>query len=397
MIPTTAIARLRLAALLGLTLPACGGGDRAETPAPAPAESTEAAEQVDDSTKGVVTLSEEAFRAAGIAVELARPLARQGDVTVLPVPGQVEADPSRVALITPRVAGRLERLEATAGSRVAAGAIVARLQSAEHLAAQADLVQAARRAAALGGSADSSIARRTLDGARRRLLRLGVEAAALDRIERTGETEDLLPIRAPFAGSLVESLALPGAALAAGEPIFRLIDLSEVDVVASVPEAEMPYVSVGQRADVTPNAYPDARFAGRIERIKDELDPTTRTVAAVVHVANPRGILRPGMFAMVRVAVPLGRRTDPTSAGTAGVVIPESAILIQESERYVFIEIGPRKYRRQLVDAVSLDEVGTGTRRVIVRNGIAAGDRVVVAGAFILKSELAKAALGEEE
>ncbi|MFN0178271.1 MAG: efflux RND transporter periplasmic adaptor subunit [Gemmatimonadales bacterium] len=344
---------------------------------------------------GRVQLSEAAFAAAGIVVEQPRQLSSRREATTLAVPGQVEADPSRVALITPRAQGRLERLAASVGERIATGQTVAYLLSSEFVTAQSDLVQAARRATALMASPDSGVGARTLEAARRRLGLLGLGPEAIGRIERTGETLDLLPIAAPFGGSLVEMLALPGAALAPGQPIFRLIDLSEVDVVGNVPEAEMPHLAVGQTADVIPTAYPDARFSGRIERIKDELDPSTRTVAAVIHVRNPRGILKPGMFATVRIAVPLARRAEVVAGQASGFVLPESAILIQGNDRFVFVEVALRTYQRRMVDALALDEVGVGPRRVLVRGGLTADDRVVVQGTFTLKSELAKGELEE--
>lgn len=344
---------------------------------------------------GRVALSETAHRAAGIVTQLPYPVTARDEVTALVVPGQVEADPSRVALITPRTEGRLERLTAAVGQRVQRGQTVAHILSPAFVTAQSELLQAARRASRLSATSDSAPAQYLLVAARRRLALLGASPEVISRVEQSGETEELLALTAPFDGSLVEALAMPGAAVSLGTPVFRLVDLAEVDVVASVPEVELPHLAVGRTARVLATAYPGAPLDGRIERIRDELDPATRTVAAVIHVPNPRGTLKPGMFATVRIAVPLLRRSESAAGPAAGLLIPESAIVVQGRDRFVFVEIGPRTYERRLVEAETLGDSGAGARRALVRSGLMPGDRVVVAGAFVLKSELAKGELEE--
>lgn len=379
-----------------ILLAACGGAPKQDADLTQGAAAVAESAVPDTSThvSGRVTLSETAFAAARLVMQVPRALGRT-DATTLVVPGQVEADPTRVALITPRTEGRLERLEVAAGQRVEAGQTVAHVFSPPFLTAQAELVQATRRAGALAASPDSSAARGLLSAARRRLALLGAPAPLIDRIERTGEIADFLPVVAPFGGSIVEALALAGAAVSVGTPLFRLVDLSQVDVVGNVPEVELPHLAVGQVAEVVATAYPDTPLSGRIERIQDELDPTTRTVAAVIHVPNPRGTLRPGMFASVRIAVPLGRQNDPAAGDRTGLIIPESALVMQGSDRFVFVQVGDRAFERRLVEVLPLSEVGAGGRRVLVRAGLTPADRVVVAGSFVLKSELAKGELEE--
>ncbi len=394
----SALHRQLLSVGLVLALTGCGRERPEATPsdtAVATAPPTKAAAGGADSLPSRITLPAAAAAAAGIRTEPARRAERNAEATMAEVPGQVEADPSRTAFISARGAGRLERLTAVAGDRVAADQVVAWVMSPEFLTAQNDFRQATRRAALLAGSTDSAGALALAAAARGRLRLFGLGTAELDRLERGGEPSGLLPVTSPFAGSLVEGLMLTGSSVGAGTPIFRLIDLSGVNIAASVPERLLPGLRVGQRALVTVPAYPGRQLDGRVERIKDELDPGTRTVIALIHVANPGRLLRPGMFAQIRLQVPAG------TAALSGAVtsVPATALVSDGEQRYVFVEVAPLTYERRAVE-LGVNDVGverTGAVRVTLRSGVRAGEKVVTQGAFTLKSELAKAGFAEEE
>ena len=406
---TASVATLAIA----LSAAACGRrtaelGDssaHATTPDAKSAEGGERAEHAAgaDTTRPRVTLSEAGAATARIVVEAARADAPAAPSSGLDVPGQVEYDPSRVALISPRTPGRLERLLVVEGDHVGAGQTVALLYSPAVVTAQSDLQQAARRASVLQGTADAQGAEALVAAARRRLTMLGTNGETVRRVEAGGEPAALLPVGAPFAGTIVEAPALAGAAVEAGTPLFRIADLSAVDVTAQVPERALPYLRIGQGASISLAAYPTLRFAGRVERIKAELDPATRTVKAVLHVANSTHAFRPGMYASVRLNVPVGSTVGGADGAGAApgpvLTIPETALVTDASKRYVFVEVGPRTYERREVQVASVAPQGAATAgggRVAVLSGLTAGERVVIQGAFTLKSELAKASLGEE-
>lgn len=362
-------------------------------------------ERVDSSAAGRVVLSAEAERTAGVLTTLARREGAASTAGWLTVPGQIEADPARVSLISPRVGGRLERLDAVVGQRVVAGQAVAHLYSPAFMTAQGDYQLALQRADALGRTADSTGARALAGAARRRLLLAGATEDDVERLARGEPPRPLLAIRAPANGSLVEQGALAGSAVEPGTMLFRLVDLSEVDVVADVPERELQQLRLGQRATVTLAALPGVRYPGVVERIRDELDPTTRTIDAILHVRNPRGQLRPGMFATVELGVAAGTSALPDGArheerSDVVVSIPESAVLMDGARRIVFVQVAPHTFERRAVDIMPLgsqEDVAPVDRRVLVTSGLQAGEAVVTTGAFTLKSEIAKAAFAEDE
>jgi hypothetical protein len=180
---------------------------------------------------------------------------------------------------------------------------VAILSSAAVLTAETDYVQATRPAKLLTGTADAEGAAALAEAARRRLRLLGVGDDVVGQLERGIEPSITFALTAPFAGSVVQSSAPMGAAVEAGTSIFRLEDLSVIDVIARLPERALSSITIGQRAMVRVPAYPDTTFAGRVERLKDVFDSETRTIPTVIRVANAGHRLRPGMFATVSLGV----------------------------------------------------------------------------------------------
>lgn len=359
-------------------------------------EAGEAGEGGEAGEPGRVTLSEEAFRTARILSEpVGSETAAEAGSGGLQVPGEVGLDPGRVAVISPRTAGRIERLTAVPGQRVAAGATVALLTSREYLTAQADLAQAVRRAGMLAGTGDEAGARALVEAARRRLRLLGAGPGVIAALERGGDPSPLLAVPAPFAGSILEVLAPAGSGVEAGTPIFRIADLSTVLVGADVPERALASVRPGERAVVRLAAYPDRSFTGRVERLGDVLDPQTRTAEALIRVPNGDRALRPGMSAAVGIDVPGGG----SGVGAVVLTVPSSAVVSDGAMRYVFVEVGPRTYERRVVEVASGAVPGGGpaASRVALVSGVEPGERVVTRGAFTLKSELAKASLVDDD
>jgi len=377
-----------LTLFVGGALSACSrdGAKREETRDGATPEAT----RDDEATPATprVALSEAAALTARIVVEMPRREQVSAVGAGMEVPGQVEFDPSRVAVISPRTGGRLERMLQVPGDRVAAGQAVAYVQSTAYLTAQNDLLQARRRATLLRGTTDEPGAQALLDAARRRLLLLGASDTLVLRLETSdGATDAWLAVTAPFGGSIIETSALAGQAVEAGTALYKLADLSTVNVAANIPERVVAAVRIGQYAHVRIAGLSSA-FTGRVTRVADVIDAEMRTATAVISVANTNRALKPGMFASVTL-------NTADRATVDALTIPSDAIVLGGTERYVFVEIGPRLYERRAVQLLATATAGTGplSRRVAVSSGITATDRVVVRGAFTLKSELAKASL----
>ncbi len=335
--------------------------------------------------EGIVVLTEAAFSGSGIVVADVVTRLVEDAVGDGAVPGQVDFDPARVALVSPRTSGRIEVLTAVEGDEVRLGEVVAQVLSSEFLTAQNDLLQATRRVRLMAGTDDAPGVTALAEAAQRRLRLLGAEASLIERLVSGEPPLDLLPIAAPFDGIIVKAHTLAGAAVEPGSPIYTLADLSEVTVVADVPERSLSSLRIGQTAEIVLVAYPGERIRGTVERIREELDATTRTAKAIIRVPNPRRILRPGMFASVRL------RGGPASPRMSRLIIPTGAVVTDGSERYVFVEVGPRTFERRAVETELL-----GADELVVLSGLMPDERVVTEGGFTLKAELEKDEFGDE-
>ena len=119
-------------------------------------------------------------------------------------------------------------------------------------------------------------------------------------------------------------------------------------------------------------AYPDEPFEGRIARVASALDPETRSVRVIAELDNRRRLLKPEMFARVRY----------TGPARPVVTVPAGAIVQDERRTSVFVERARGEFERR--------DVSLGPRRndaVVVLNGVASGDRVVVDGTMLLMGQ----------
>src|SRR5690606_7085387 len=149
-------------------------------------------------------------------------------------------------------------------------------------------------------------------------------------------------------------------------------------------ERDLSRVAVGQPVAVTTAAYPGRTFPGRIVYLGDVLDPERRTVRARVEIPNTGRALKPGMFAKATIQVGGG--------GAPLVVVPQDAVQEIDGRQVVFVP-GERAGEFRPVPVEVGQSLDGG--RVAVLSGLAPGSRLVVSGAFLLKSELAKGEIGE--
>jgi len=389
------------AAVLAATLVACGGAAPAEEPA-APVATPE--------TRTSVAVSEGDARASGIETAPARTIER---AEPLQASGVVTFDERRTARLGSLVEGVVDEINVQPGDRVARGVILARLHShvvhdawASYSKAQAERKRVAAelayartaeaRAALLVES--RALSPQELERARADVNTVIQEMASVDA-EITRAEQDLghygvavgvdmkpgedtsVPVRAPFAGTVIERQATQGSAVTPGTPLLVISDLSRVWITAEVDEALIGRVVTGGAVTIEAAAYPGESFTGKLTTVGDIVNPTTRRVTLRVEADNADRRLKPQMF----VTVALG-----SSASRRVLVVPSRAVQQMEGETVVFVRSGADQYSRRAV-ATGMDFAG----EVEVVKGLKEGEVVVTAGAFLLKSELLKPA-GEE-
>jgi membrane fusion protein (multidrug efflux system) len=183
-------------------------------------------------------------------------------------------------------------------------------------------------------------------------------------------------IRAPFAGVLGLRQVNLGQYLSAGDPVVSLQSLHPIHVNFGVPQQSVGALRVGRDVHVTSADLGGAALAGRVTALDSVVDPTTRNVEVQATLANPGGLLRPGMFVEIEIDMDASRTVIP---------LPASSINYAPYGDSVFVVTGPaegsRTVRQQFV---TID--GARGDQVAVASGIASGDEVVTSGTFKLRT-----------
>jgi len=158
-----------------------------------------------------------------------------------------------------------------------------------------------------------------------------------------------------------------------GVTLFRLVGIGTLWITADVPEAQASLVRVGTPVEARATAYPDRVLKGSVNALLPEVNAQTRTLRVRVVVANPGGVLKPGMFASVNFGAP---------TGGAVVLVPAEAVIETGKRSVVIVAVGEGRFTP--VDVVVGRQSGD---MVEIRKGIAAGQPVVVSGQFLIDSE----------
>jgi multidrug efflux pump subunit AcrA (membrane-fusion protein) len=216
------------------------------------------------------------------------------------------------------------------------------------------------------------------DAALSKLRALSVEPAVLTRLEAEGmrDVTSRFIVRSPIAGTVADRNVTLGETVEATAKIFSVADLSEVWIRASLFDKDLAIVRQGMPATIRVQGLGEAAFEGRVKQIGPQVDEKTRTLPVRIAVPNPASTLRPGMFATV----------DLETARRAGaVVVPLSAVQTVAGQAVVFVETALSEgaaYQRRAV------ELGARDAKVVeVIKGLEPGEQVVVANAYLLKSE----------
>lgn len=365
--------------------------------------SPEAAEAaVEAGHSDLVTLSAAALANANLRVEALAPTPLAGTGVA---PARVALDPRREAHVSAVTGGQLERILVRPGDPVSAGQALATVLSPDlgeaigaHLSAGArlDVAKAKRervtqlladgvasKSQLADAEAEYTVAAAEHEAAEERLRVFGVEPASV--VPGKGQHfSSRFSLKSPVDGTVLTIDAALGKSVEPGDALFHVGNLDEVWLLADVYERDLASVKRGSAMSFTVDAYGPELFTGTVDQVGDWLDPDSRTAEVRIVVPNADHRLKPNMFAKARLSLADG----PVAEGLA---LPADAVQLVEGKPSAFVEVEPGKYG---VRPVKVEPLADG--RVQVLAGLAAGDRVVVDGAFTLKSELAKSELEGE-
>lgn len=315
----------------------------------------------------------------------------------LTLAGKVAYGEDKYSMISSPLQGRVVEVRAHLGDRVKAGDTLLVIDSPDITSAYSDFVKEASeldyasraqelakelfetKALALKDlkQAENDLvkARAEFRRAKERLLSLRVPATELEKPLAQQRITSRFEMKSPLAGTVVERRVTPGQSVGGdpGQVLFTVADLDRLQVVADVFERDLALVKVGQVGRVKVEAYPEIDFAAVVAVIGDVVDPNTRTIKVRAWVNNDAHKLKPEMFARLHLDV---------GDASSFLTIPKEAVVEIDGKHFVYVVEGQDKYVRR---EVKIARVSVDLVRVLT--GLSPGQRIVVRGAVLVKSQ----------
>lgn len=310
--------------------------------------------------------------------------------------GNIAFNDDAVTPVFSPYSGRVSRLIAKLGDTVKKGAPLMAIEASEFVQGRSDVASAKANvdiarasekrqhdlydagAGALKdwhqAQSDLVVAEAAWNAARGRMRILGKTDVDIDALEKVsgGITEAF--VTAPIAGTITQRQIGVGqyvtsAASGASTPAFTIGDLSTVWLIANVRESDAPALRVGQPAEVTVLAFPGKIFQAKITWIGSAVDPATHRLPVRAEVKNPKGELKPQMFASFSIA---------TSEAVTSPAVPQSAAIYEGDSARVFVVADGSIAIRSVRLGRSLDGM------VEIVSGLRSGEKVVTSGTLFI-------------
>lgn len=286
-------------------------------------------------------------------------------------------EPLQYAINT-KIGGWIEKLYVNeTGQQVKKGQKLLEIYSPELVSAQEEYLLALKNSNTLVKSPFPQIAesgRQLLEASKRRLELWDISDAQIARLEKDRRVEKTLALYAPHSGIVSMKMVQEGQFAKPGMDLLTISDISKVWVQADIYEYELPWVKVGQKAEIVLPFVGSRRVAATLDYLYPYIEPKTRTVKARFVLDNPSLELKPDMYVNVHL------QTSPVKDALA---VPAEAVLHSGEKQTVFVVRGEGKFEpRQVKTGVQDDQ---GNLQVV--QGLLDGERVVTSAQFMLDSE----------
>lgn len=314
-------------------------------------------------------------------------------LTYLKLNGVLTADRRKTHRVAPVVDGIVTVLKVVAHEKVRNGQVLAQLRSHSLGRAQAEYLEAlarfelaeAERSRIEGLWKDGVVAesrwlkvdsehksaRATLE-ARRRLLSLtGLSDKQIKRLAEQPDRLAVFDLTSPIDGLVMRVEIESGQLLSAGQTAFHVDDLSTLWAMVKIPVASLPQVKAGGDAEIRVQANPGQSYRGKLESLGGEVDAQSQTLTGRILLANPEGLLRPGMYAEISLS----------GVASRGLMVPAGAVFRVGDQNYLFKVLGNGRF-----EPVAVNTGVEANGWVPIFSGITANTRIVSVGVAELKS-----------
>jgi multidrug efflux pump subunit AcrA (membrane-fusion protein) len=284
--------------------------------------------------------------------------------------GRIDYDEKKVYRLHTKVDGWIEKLYIDfTGEKVKKGDFLLEIYSPTLVSAQEEYLLARRSRETMAGVGRESI----VELSRRRLELWDVPVHQIKEIEETGKVMKTLHIHSPATGIVIEKPVTEGMYVKPGMNLYTIADISRVWAYVDVYEYELPWIRLGQEAEMTLASYPGRTFRGKVSFVYPYMDKKTRTNKVRLEFDNPGFKLKPDMYANVTLKSVVSRNA---------VAVPTEAVILSGERSIVILSRGDGKFAPRVV---TLGAEAEGFYEV--REGLGKGDVVVTSAHFLIDSE----------
>ena len=290
--------------------------------------------------------------------------------------GTVTYDESRVRQVYSKVDGWVDKLYVnSSGAFVSKGQPLFSIYSPDLVATQSEYLMAKKNYESLATSSIPEVktgASSLVAASRTRLALWDISDQQLRNLEQKGEAQKTLTLYSPYSGFVTKKDINEGMKVMGDKELYTIADLSSVWVNVDVYESDIPFIKVGQRADISLSYSPGESLKGRVSYIYPYLDEKTRTVKVRLEHPNPGYKLKPEMYVNAEIKIP----------GETRLSIPEEAVLDSGTRKIVFLDKGDGHFEAK---EVKLGFKIEGFYQV--SSGLKEGEKIAASSAFLLDSE----------
>lgn len=290
--------------------------------------------------------------------------------------GQLTADETRISHVHVKINGFIDKVYVDyVGQLVRKGQPLFTIYSPDLVATEQEYLIARRGASTLANSDFKEVSEGSqslLRSARERLKLWDISDAQIRKLDTTGEISRTMTFYSPVSGFVMDRKAFPQTAVTPDMDLYQITDLSKIWVNADVYEYEVPFVKVGQTAEMQLSYYSGKRYTGKVSYIYPTVDPVARTVKVRIEFPNPKLELKPQMFANVELKINYGNH----------IVVPQEAVMDSGDRQYVFVAHDGGTFEPR---AIQMGPKLDG--KVTVLSGLQPGDTIVTSGNFLIDSE----------
>ncbi len=292
--------------------------------------------------------------------------------------GEVVEDETKIGIINLKIAGWIEKVFVDeTGQAVRKGDPLLEIYSPQLVTTQEEYLIALNNLDRVQGSSSKDVvssAERTLESTRRRLLYWDITSEQIRELEEKKEVKKTMILLSSFTGVVTMKKALPGQKVVPGTDLYHIADLRTIWVEASVFDADLPHIWIGQEAAMNLAYLPGKTFSGKVTFISPVLNAKTRDIKVRLEFSNDDGALKPGMYADVVIR---------SIVDEDATLIPGEAVIRSGKRNVVFVT---REKGRFIPTDVVLGSYGENNV-IQVLAGLVPGERVVTSAQFLLDSE----------